>query len=60
MISTQEKGERLCERAFDEPQYATQGTVLYVDLERRKTRREFQPREIFQNFLGGRSANMAH
>ena len=59
MISTQEKVERLCERAFDEPQYATQGTVLFVDLERRKTRRVFLPREIFQNFLWGRGANMA-
>ena len=59
MISTQEKVERLCERAFDEPQFATQGAVLFVDLERRETRRVFLPREIFQNFLGGRGANMA-
>ena len=58
MISTQEKVERQ-RTLLDEPQFATQGAVLFVDLERRETRRVFLPKEIFQNFLGSRGANMA-
>jgi len=41
-----------------EPQYPTQGAVLFVDLEQRNFRRGFLPILVVQNFLGGRGGNM--
>ena len=42
----------------DSPQYTSQGAVLFVDLERRETRRAFLPLKVLKTFLGGRGANM--
>ncbi|MCK0506160.1 aldehyde ferredoxin oxidoreductase C-terminal domain-containing protein [Aromatoleum anaerobium] len=52
------KVEQLCARMHDEPQFPTQGLTLFVDLERRETRRKYLPRDVLQTFLGGRGANM--
>jgi aldehyde:ferredoxin oxidoreductase len=38
--------------------YPTQGCVLFVDLERRQTRRAFLPPQVLRTFLSGRGANM--
>ena len=57
-MSVRTKIEQLCARMHDAPQYQTQGAVLFVDLERRETRRKYLPPEIMQTFLGGRGANM--
>ncbi len=57
-MGIRDKVERLCARLHDAPQHATQGAVLFVDLERRETRRKYLPLEVLQNFLGGRGANM--
>ena len=50
--------DRLCSRLHDAPQYPTQGATLFVDLERRETRRKYLPAEVLTHFLGGRGANM--
>ena len=50
--------DRLCSRLYDAPQYPTQGATLFVDLERRETRRKYLPAEVQTHFLGGRGANM--
>ena len=50
--------DRLCGRLYDAPQYPTQGVTLFVDLERRETRRKYLPGEVLRTFLGGRGANM--
>ncbi|WP_310449057.1 aldehyde ferredoxin oxidoreductase C-terminal domain-containing protein [Sulfuritalea sp.] len=52
------KLERLVARMHDTPQYNSQGAVLFVDLEQRKTLRKYLPLEVLKNFLGGRGANM--
>ncbi|MCF8199456.1 MAG: MoaD/ThiS family protein [Sulfuritalea sp.] len=57
-MSVRDKIDLLCARMHDAPQYQTQGSVLFVDLERRETRRKFLPAEIMHTFLGGRGANM--
>ncbi|MDT3669127.1 MAG: aldehyde ferredoxin oxidoreductase C-terminal domain-containing protein [Aromatoleum sp.] len=57
-MGIRDKVEALCERLHDEPQYATQGAVLFVDLERRETRRKYLPVDVLRTFLGGRGANM--
>jgi aldehyde:ferredoxin oxidoreductase len=41
-----------------EPQYATQGATLFVDLEQRLTQTAFTPLRVVQTLLGGRGANM--
>ena len=50
--------DRLAGRLADAPQYHSQGATLFVDLERRETRRKYLPARVLQNFLGGRGANM--
>jgi len=57
-MGIRDKVEELCERLYDEPQYPTQGAVLFVDLERRTTRRKYLPLDVLRTFLGGRGANM--
>ncbi|WP_332674119.1 aldehyde ferredoxin oxidoreductase C-terminal domain-containing protein [Aromatoleum sp.] len=57
-MGIRDKVEALCERLHDEPQHATQGAVLFVDLERRETRRKYLPVDVLRTFLGGRGANM--
>ncbi|HUE88650.1 MAG TPA: aldehyde ferredoxin oxidoreductase C-terminal domain-containing protein [Vicinamibacterales bacterium] len=41
-----------------EPQYATQGATLFVDLERRETQQAYTPLRVSRALLGGRGANM--
>ncbi len=41
-----------------EPQYATQGATLFVDLERRETQSAYAPLAVARALLGGRGANM--
>jgi len=50
--------DRLCARLHDVPQYTTQGATLFVDLERRETRRKYLPLDVLRTFLGGRGGNM--
>ena len=50
--------DRLCARLHDAPQYTTQGATLFVDLERRETRRKYLPLDVLRTFLGGRGGNM--
>ena len=50
--------DRLLERMHQEPQYPTQGAVLFVDLERRETRKAYLGRKVLRTFLGGRGGNM--
>ncbi|PNU19017.1 aldehyde ferredoxin oxidoreductase [Geothermobacter hydrogeniphilus] len=50
--------DRLVERMLEQPQYPTQGAVLFVDLERRESRRAYLPVEVVKTFLGGRGGNM--
>ena len=45
-------------RMHDGPQYPSQGAVLFVDLEKRKTQKAYLPVDVLKNFLGGRGANM--
>jgi aldehyde:ferredoxin oxidoreductase len=39
-------------------QYPTQGATVFVDLERRETRRAFTPLRVVKALLAGRGANM--
>ncbi len=48
----------LTARMFDTPQYPSQGAVLFVDLERRKSFSKFLPRDVFRTFLSNRGGNM--
>jgi aldehyde:ferredoxin oxidoreductase len=57
-MGIREKLERLVARMHDTPQYNSQGAVLFVDLEQRKTLKKYLPIEVLKNFLGGRGANM--
>ena len=57
-MGIREKVERLVQRMHDSPQYPNQGAVVFVDLERRQTRRAYLPLEVLRTFLGGRGANM--
>ena len=41
-----------------QPQYATQGATLFVDLERRVTQQAYTPLPVARALLGGRGANM--
>jgi len=50
--------DRLCNRLHDTPQFISQGTTLFIDVEKREVRRKYLPVEVLQNFLGGRGANM--
>ncbi len=50
--------ESLSARMFDTSQYPSQGAVLFVDLERRKSFSKFLPRDVFRTFLTNRGGNM--
>lgn len=49
---------RLIGRLETTPHYPTQGAVLFVDLERRETKRAYLPKAMMRQFLGGRGVNM--
>ncbi len=57
-MSARDRVQRLLERLHDAPQYANQGAVLFVDLERAEARRAYLPLEVFRAFLSNRGANM--
>lgn len=50
--------DRLWARMHERPQYASQGAVLFVDLERREHRSRYLSAEVFRTFLGNRGGNM--
>jgi len=50
--------DRLSARMHDRPQYPTQGSVLFIDLERRETFTRYLPVEAFRTFLSNRGGNM--
>ncbi|MCM2357876.1 MAG: MoaD/ThiS family protein [Geobacteraceae bacterium] len=52
------KVKQLAARMHDNPQYRTQGAVLFVDLERREHFRKYLPPEVLRTFLTNRGANM--
>ena len=57
-MDIREKVDLLCQRMYDAPQFPSQGAVLFVDLERRTTRRKYLAIDVLRSFLGGRGANM--
>ena len=50
--------KNLLRRMPDSPQYPSQGMVLFVDLEIRRTQKGYLPKDVYRTFLGGRGANM--
>ncbi|MBI4508582.1 MAG: aldehyde ferredoxin oxidoreductase, partial [Deltaproteobacteria bacterium] len=50
--------ETLLTRLAQDPQYPTQGATLFVDLQRKETRRAYTPRHVVETFLEGRGGNM--
>jgi aldehyde:ferredoxin oxidoreductase len=58
VIDIRARVESLSTRMFDVPQYPSQGSVLFVDLERRKSFSKFLPKDVFRTFLSNRGGNM--
>ena len=52
------KVDGLSARLHRRPQYPTQGSVLFVDLERREYFSRYLPKEVFRAFLSNRGGNM--
>jgi aldehyde:ferredoxin oxidoreductase len=57
-MGIREKIDALTKRLCDSPQFAHQGAVLFVDLERQETSRKYLPLNVLRTYLGGRGANM--
>jgi len=57
-MGIRDKVEGLVRRMHDAPQYPNQGAVLFVDLERRETRRAYLPLAVLRTYIGGRGGNM--
>lgn len=57
-MSIRDRVRDLLRRMPDTPQYESQGSVLFVDLEQRLTLSAYLPKEVYISFLGGRGANM--
>jgi aldehyde:ferredoxin oxidoreductase len=57
-MDIRQKVERLLGRMHSAPQYPSQGAVLFVDLERRSSRRGFLSQQAVRHFLAGRGGNM--
>jgi aldehyde:ferredoxin oxidoreductase len=57
-MSIRDRVARLLAELPQEPQYPTQGSTLFVDLERREVRRGYTPMRVVQALLAGRGANM--
>ena len=58
VMGIRDRVDALVASMCDEPQYATQGATLFLDLERRDSRRAYAPLAIARTLLGGRGANM--
>ena len=50
--------EQLAARMYDDPQYPTQGAVLFVDLERQESFSRYLGKEVIHTVLTNRGANM--
>lgn len=57
-MNIRQRVKRLLGRMHAEPQYPTQGAVLFVDLEQRSCQRGYLPLNAVQHFLAGRGGNM--
>jgi aldehyde:ferredoxin oxidoreductase len=57
-MSIRDRVARLSAELPQEPQYPTQGSTLFIDLERRDVRRGFTPLRVVRTLLAGRGANM--
>ena len=57
-MTIREKIDLLLLRLAGEPQFPTQGTTLFIDLEREEVRGGWIPRPVVESFLGGRGVNM--
>jgi len=57
-MSTKERVDALFARMHAEPQYPTQGAVLFVNLTERTTKKAYLPIGVVKTFLSGRGANM--
>ncbi|MDD5286124.1 MAG: aldehyde ferredoxin oxidoreductase C-terminal domain-containing protein [Desulfuromonadaceae bacterium] len=57
-MGIRKKVEQLSLRMHGTPRYPTQGSVLFVDLERRDSFSRYLPLNVFRTFLTGRGANM--
>jgi len=52
------KVEQLAARMHDQPQYTSQGAVLFVDLEQKSHFSRYLPKEVVHTYLTNRGANM--
>ncbi|HEY5673438.1 MAG TPA: aldehyde ferredoxin oxidoreductase C-terminal domain-containing protein [Malonomonas sp.] len=57
-MDIRQRVKQLLTRMHSEPQYPTQGAVLFVDLEQRSSLRSYLPQIAVESFLGGRGGNM--
>lgn len=57
-MSIRDRVARLMAELPQEPQYPTQGSTLFIDLERREIRRGYTPMRVVRSLLAGRGANM--
>ncbi len=53
-----ERVENLLKRMSGKPQYPTQGTTLFVDLNNKSKKKGYLSFEVVKNFLSGRGSNM--
>jgi aldehyde:ferredoxin oxidoreductase len=57
-MAIRDRVARLLSEMPERPEYPTQGATVFVDLERRETRRAFTPLRVVKALLAGRGANM--
>ena len=57
-MSIRDRVARLVAELPQEPQYPTQGSTVFIDLERREVRRAYTPMRVIRALLAGRGANM--
>ena len=57
-MSIRDRVARLMAELPQEPQYPTQGSTAFIDLERRDVHRAYTPLRVVRSLLAGRGANM--
>ena len=57
-MSIGDRVARLIAELPQDPQYPTQGSTTFIDLERREVRRAYTPMRVIRTLLAGRGANM--
>ena len=57
-MSIRDRVARLVAELPQAPQYPTQGTTVFVDLDRREVQRGYTPMPVVRSLLAGRGANM--